>query len=364
MNDLIESSRAAPVSWVNPEGFRQEAYVAAERLSWLKRLVPETQADPSFERRARDCETGSPFLPSASSTTSRLPGTSEEIAAFLVREWLECLGPATAAELADRLGLPRSMVQLALVTLEAGGSILRGRFRAGPGLPAPAGSPSSVVTSTSGVASEKGLHSADEPGPDTEWCERRILARIHRLTIGRLRREIEPASTTEFIRFLLHWQHLVPGTQLHGREGLLKVLQQLQGLELPAPAWERDILPKRIAGYRPEDLEALCPFRHRRLGPAAVLSTPGIRPGGSFSQKQPRSNQARPLGSSGLFHPTGLHLVAGFEAPLPGGHSGVVSRGRGGSQRAAPMGSLFPVGHFQEYRKARPPRWRMGCGSW
>lgn len=258
MNELIASSRAAPVSWVNPAGFRQEGHVAAERLSWLKRLVPETRADPSFERLALDSESGSPFRLSASPTTSRLPGTSEEIAAFLVRQWLECLGPATAAELADRLGLPRSMVQLALVTLEAGGAILRGRFRAGPGLPAPAGPLSPEVTSTADAFSGKGVHSAGEPGPDTEWCERRILARIHRLTIGRLRREIEPASTTEFIRFLLHWQHLEPGTQLHGREGLLKVLQQLQGLELPATAWERDILPKRIAGYRPEDLEALC----------------------------------------------------------------------------------------------------------
>ena len=176
-----------------------------------------------------------------------------------MREWLECLGPATAAELADRLGLTRSTVQLALVTLEAGGAILRGSFpRRGRSCPHRQDPlrPRALRPQPHPVG--RVLDSTGQPDPDTEWCERRILARIHRLTIGRLRREIEPASTTEFIRFLLHWQHLEPGTQLHGREGLLKVLQQLQGLELPATAWERDILPKRIAGYRPEDLEALC----------------------------------------------------------------------------------------------------------
>ena len=298
MNELIESSRAAPVSWVNPAGSRQEAHVAAERLSWLKLLVPQVQVDPSFERRARDCDAGSPFLPAASSTTSRLPGTSEEIAAFLVREWLECLGPATAAELAGRLGLPRSMIELALVTLEAGGAILRGRFRAGPGLSAPAGPPPPVGTSTSGAVSGKGLHSTDQPGHNTEWCERRILARIHRLTIGRLRREIEPASTTEFIRFLLHWQHLEPGTQLHGREGLLKVLQQLQGLELPATAWERDILPKRIAGYRPEDLEALCLSGTVAWGRLRFSSPPSSAPEDSSAgtiQSRTKPGRSAPL---------------------------------------------------------------------
>ncbi len=298
MNELVESSRAAPVSWVNPAGSRQEAYVAAERLSWLKRVVPEVHMDRCFQPPAPDSETGSPFLPAPSPTTGRLPGTPEEIAAFLVREWLECLGPSTAAELADRLGLPRSMVQLALVTLEAGGAILRGRFRAGPGPPAPAGSPSPVDTSTSAASAGKGPHSPDQPGPDTEWCERRILARIHRLTIGRLRREIEPAGTTEFIRFLLHWQHLEAGTQLHGREGLLKVLQQLQGLELPATAWERDILPKRIAGYRPEDLEALClsgTVAWGRLRFSAPPSSDGEDPSAGTKNARTKPGRSAPL---------------------------------------------------------------------
>ncbi|HXQ23586.1 MAG TPA: hypothetical protein VN812_18045 [Candidatus Acidoferrales bacterium] len=91
-----------------------------------------------------------------------------------------------------------------------------------------------------------------------EWCERRLLARIHRLTITRLRKEIEAVSAADFIRFLLRWQHVQPGTQLHKRDGVAQIITQLQGLELPAPAWERDVLPARITLYDPADLEHLC----------------------------------------------------------------------------------------------------------
>jgi ATP-dependent Lhr-like helicase len=98
-----------------------------------------------------------------------------------------------------------------------------------------------------------------EAGPtQLEWCERGLLARIHRLTLGRLRREIEAVSPADFVRFLFAWQHVQPGAQLHGRDGVRHVVAQLQGLELPGPAWERDVLPARIAGYDPADLEQLC----------------------------------------------------------------------------------------------------------
>jgi ATP-dependent Lhr-like helicase len=115
-----------------------------------------------------------------------------------------------------------------MLALEANGTVLRGHFTPGP----------ATVTE--------------------EWCERGLLARIHRLTIGRLRREIEPVSAADFIRFLLRWQHVHPGTQLHGRAGLLQIIGQLQGLELPAPAWEAHIFPARIGRYDPSTLEELC----------------------------------------------------------------------------------------------------------
>jgi ATP-dependent Lhr-like helicase len=103
----------------------------------------------------------------------------------------------------------------------------------------------------------QGRFTQENPG-EVEWCERGLLARIHRLTVGRLRSEIQPVSPSDFVRFLLRWQHVHEGTQLHGREGVRSIIAQLGGLELPAGAWERDVLPARVAGYDGADLEQLC----------------------------------------------------------------------------------------------------------
>ncbi len=115
-----------------------------------------------------------------------------------------------------------------LLRLEANGSILRGQFTDSPAC------------------------------RQTEWCDRRLLARIHRLTVGELRRQIQPVTPAQFMRWLLRWQHLAPGTQLFGERGTLEILGQLQGFEAPANAWERQILRRRIAGYTPEILDQLC----------------------------------------------------------------------------------------------------------
>ncbi len=144
-----------------------------------------------------------------------------------LRGWLESTGPMTAQALAERLTISREFVDAGLAQLEREGQILRGRF-------------------SPGVRDE------------TEWTNRRVLARIHRLTIGRLRREIEPVSTADFIRFLSRWQHLAPGSQLHGLDGTLQVIRQLQGYEISAAAWEAQILPRRIARYSPDLLDQLC----------------------------------------------------------------------------------------------------------
>src|SRR5258708_5761086 len=98
-----------------------------------------------------------------------------------------------------------------------------------------------------------------EAAPDkTEWCDRRLLARIHRLTVGTLRKQIQPASAAQFMRWLLRWQHVAPGMQLLGDRGTLEVLQQLQGFEAPANAWEDRILARRIANYDAKALDQLC----------------------------------------------------------------------------------------------------------
>jgi ATP-dependent Lhr-like helicase len=140
------------------------------------------------------------------------------------RGWMGILGPVTATELASKLLAPD--VEAELAQLESEGLVLRGRYRAG--------------------ASE------------TEWCERTLLSRIHARTLGRLRREIEPATTQDFFRFLFRWQHVQPGTQLHGALGLAEVLGQLQGFQSAAAAWESELLPLRIARYDKALLDQLC----------------------------------------------------------------------------------------------------------
>ncbi|HUB09608.1 MAG TPA: DEAD/DEAH box helicase [Myxococcales bacterium] len=168
----------------------------------------------------------------------------------VTRGWMECLGPTTAAALAACLGLPRDRIEAALARVEAGGAILRGHFRPG--------------------------------ATDTEYCERGLLARIHRLTLGRLRREIEPVSSADLLRFLTRWQRAAPGTQLHGVQGLREVIGQLQGFPVAAGAWERDVLPARVAKYEPGWLDQLClsgEVAWGRLAPPGGEGEPGRRQG-------------------------------------------------------------------------------------
>ena len=94
--------------------------------------------------------------------------------------------------------------------------------------------------------------------PELEWCERRLLARIHRLTVATLRKQIEPVTAAQFMRWLLRWQHVAPGAQVQGERATLEVLRQLQGFEIPANAWERQILGRRISDYDPKWLDQLC----------------------------------------------------------------------------------------------------------
>ena len=99
-----------------------------------------------------------------------------------------------------------------------------------------------------------------EPGLEAglKWCDRRLLARIHRLTVATLRKQVEPVTPAQFMRWLLRWQHVAPGTQLSGERGLLEAIRQLQGFEIPASAWERQILARRVRDYDPAALDRLC----------------------------------------------------------------------------------------------------------
>jgi ATP-dependent Lhr-like helicase len=150
----------------------------------------------------------------------------EESLVEIVRGRLEGLGPVTASAIAISLGLPTVKIDVALLALEAQGVVLRGRFTP--------------------LAAEE------------EWCERRLLARIHRYTVKRLRAEIEPVNPRDYLRFLFDWQRVVPAARMQGADAVAAVLAQLEGFEAPAAAWESDLLPSRIKDYDPHWLDEHC----------------------------------------------------------------------------------------------------------
>jgi ATP-dependent Lhr-like helicase len=203
-DELAAARRATAMS-----GF----WVAAERLELVRRACPGAQYTPLIE---------------APALSRALPESRESCVAEILRGWVECTVPLRASEVAQDLALPPDMVEIALAQLEAEGQILRGHFLSQDG------------------------------DSEVEWAHRRLLARIHRLTLGRLRREIEPVTTTQLAAFLARWQHLAPGTQLHGVDGTLQVIRQLQGLEWPAAEWEAEVLPRRVAHYDPALLDEVC----------------------------------------------------------------------------------------------------------
>ncbi len=144
----------------------------------------------------------------------------------LVRGRLEGVGPVTVTALSSPLGLREAEVTAALLALETEGFAMRGRFNPG---------------------------AAQE-----EWCERRLLARIHHYTVKRLRAEIEPVAARDFMRFLFEWQRVTAEARMEGPEALLEIVSQLEGFEAPAGAWETEILPVRLARYDPAWLDEQC----------------------------------------------------------------------------------------------------------
>ena len=186
-------------------------WVSAERISKFAQIFPsatfEDSAVPIFES------------PAASNREDTLHA--------FVTGWITHSGPITANQLASVLSLPTSDIDKSFLRLESSGVILRGKF-------------------------------TDPASPETEWCERRLLARIHRLTLGQLRKQIQSVSPAQFMNWLLRWQHISPSTQLLGERGTLEAIRQLQGYEAPANSWERQILKRRISDFDPAILDQLC----------------------------------------------------------------------------------------------------------
>ncbi len=184
-------------------------WVAAEGANSFREIFPSTTFDVPL-----------PELPSAA--TSR-----EEALLAMVTGWITHSGPVSATQLAGALGVAASDVEKAFLRLETSGLVLRGKF-------------------------------TDPASNETEWCERRLLARIHRLTLGQLRKQIESVTPAQFMNWLFRWQHVAPSTQLLGERGLHEALRQLQGFEAPANSWERQVLARRVANYDPKELDQLC----------------------------------------------------------------------------------------------------------
>ncbi len=203
-DELAAAGRA--VQMCGPDGV---LWCAAERSVVLAPLFPDWSAVA---------------VPGVSGLRSMEP---EAVAAEMLRGHLDVSGPCSAASLARVTALRGPDVSMALIRLETEGFALRGRF-------------------------------TDPATVEEEWCARRVLTRIHAYSRQRKRREAEPVTARDFMRFLLRWQHVTPDTRREGSRGVQAVVEQLQGFELAAGAWEKAILPARVTGYRREWLDEVC----------------------------------------------------------------------------------------------------------
>ncbi|WP_422879716.1 DEAD/DEAH box helicase [Paraburkholderia terricola] len=204
---LAESGRATRL---NIAGTHTTLWLSAERLTCFEALYPDAA-----------------FAPPLTAPKGYADAWNADDALLdVLRARLTGFGPLPVNTIAQALGLPAASVERTLTRLEAEGYVMRGRFT--------------------------------PRATEEEWCERHLLARIHRYTVKRLRREIEPVERHDFMRFLFEWQHLTPDTRSEGRDALAAVLEQLEGFQAAAGAWEEDILPARVKAYSSTSLDELC----------------------------------------------------------------------------------------------------------
>jgi ATP-dependent helicase Lhr and Lhr-like helicase len=209
LSDLAHERRVTRVGTIE-----RKFWVTAERLPHFQAVWPEASLDPEI----------------ASPADTEHRSTLEEALIEIVRGRLEGQGPITPPDLAVKLGLETQQIVAALAALETEGFAMSGRF-------------------TPGASAQ-------------EWCERRLLARIHRYTVKRLRAEIEPVAARDYLRFLFEWQRVAPDARMDGPTAVSDVVEQLAGFEAPAAAWEKEILPARLASYSPGWLDDECLAGH------------------------------------------------------------------------------------------------------
>jgi ATP-dependent helicase Lhr and Lhr-like helicase len=209
--ELSRENRVAKIALSTPGDGEGALWIAAERLPQFQALWPKAEIDPPI---------------SAPEVYAEHEWSREEALIEILRGRLEGLGPVTEAALCAPLGIEPTEISAALTALETEGFAMRGRFA---------------------------------PGAEAEeWCERRLLARIHRYTVGRLRAEIQPVAARDFLRFLLGWQRVTPETRMEGPDALEVLVRQLEGFEAAAGAWETEILPARLDSYEPSWLDDQC----------------------------------------------------------------------------------------------------------
>ncbi|HVI58597.1 MAG TPA: DEAD/DEAH box helicase [Luteimonas sp.] len=207
---LAGGGRATRLS-IARDGVQAQLWTATESLPQLRALYPDAACDPAVTVPAE---------------YAGIEWTREAALRDLLRARLTALGPVPTAALAAPLALDPREVEAALVALQGEGYVMQGRF-------------------TPGIEVD-------------EWCERHLLARIHRYTLKQLRREIEPVAPRDYARFLFDWQHLLPDARVSGPEALAGVLQQLEGFEAPAATWEGELLSVRVRDYSISWLDELC----------------------------------------------------------------------------------------------------------
>lgn len=212
---LAELAQAGRATQLVPAAEAAGLWVAAERLAQVAELYPGATLRPPIDVPAE---------------YAQKPASRDEALRELLRSRLSGLGPVTVNALALQLHLPAAEIDAALLGLQSEGSVMQGRFTPG----------------------------ADTNDDTTEWCERHLLARIHRYTLKRLRREIEPVEPRDFVRFLFEWQHVSLSSRVSGPEALAGVLSQLEGYEAPAAMWEAELLPARVKDYSSAWLDDLC----------------------------------------------------------------------------------------------------------
>jgi ATP-dependent Lhr-like helicase len=207
-------------------------WIAAERVPEIlaihpdATIVPPVNAPPSRAGRA---------------------WTREQAILEMLRGRITILGPTTAAALAESLSIEEADADATLLSLESEGVVLRGHFE-----------DLTAEHAEQRFFSASSASSAVSRGAQIQWCDRRLLSRIHRYTLNRLRAEIEPVSPADFMRFLFAWQHVDAEHRLTGIDGLRAVLEQLDGFELAADGWERAVLPARVDGYDASMVDTLC----------------------------------------------------------------------------------------------------------